>query len=226
MRQSLLTTFDEVHILDLGGASGSTYDDGNDENVFDITIGVAVTILAKTGGPQRVRYSRIGGTRIQKYQSLAREKVSEISAEDVHPASPNYFFVPHSIRSADDATFNLCQIFDVFGIGIVTARDALTIAYTAGELITRVRKFESLSIDEAREIFKLGKDVQGWSVARAQEELRETGIDRKSLRRLSYRPFDDRVTYYTGKSNGFVSRPTHDVMKHFFWPMTRLSSTV
>jgi predicted helicase len=67
-------------------------------------------------------------------------------------------------------------------------------------------------------MFKLGKDVQGWSVARAQEELRETGIDRKLLRRLSYRPFDDRVTYYTGKSSGFVSRPTHDVMKHLLRP--------
>jgi predicted helicase len=72
MRQSLLKTFDQVFVFDLGGASGSSYNDGPDENVFDIKVGVAITILAKTGGSHRIRYLRVGGTRIQKYQSLAR----------------------------------------------------------------------------------------------------------------------------------------------------------
>ena len=108
MRQSLLGTFDQIIIFDLGGASGSSHEDGPDENVFDITLGVAITILAKTGSSQRVRYLRLGGSRIQKYHSLARGTIENGSAIDVHPTTPNYFFVPHSILRVCPET--LCGI--------------------------------------------------------------------------------------------------------------------
>jgi hypothetical protein len=214
MRQSLLRTFDQVFFVDLGGASGSSYEDGPDENVFDITVGVAITILAKTGGAQRVRYLRLGGTRIQKYQSLMRESVENSFATEVHPTTPNYFFVPHSILTEGDSFYSLRDIFEVSGVGVITARDALTIAFTSEELSSRIERFADLSVDEARREFRLRKDVQGWSIAEAQEELKRTHADSCLIRRLNYRPFDNRVTYYTGKSNGFISRPTYEVMRH------------
>jgi predicted helicase len=216
MRQSLLRTFDRVYVFDLGGASGSTYDGGPDENVFDITIGVAITIFVKTGGSQWcIQYLRVGGTRIQKYQRLTRETIEHSAGAEVHPTTPNYFFIPHSILSAGEVPcHSLRDIFGVFGMGIITARDALTTAFTADELALRIDRFAGLSVDEARQVFKLGRDVQGWSVAGAQEEITRTHADRRLIQRLKYRPFDDRVTYYTGKSNGFMSRPTHEVMRH------------
>ena len=33
--------------------------------------------------------------------------------------------------------------------------------------------------------------------------------------KLSYRPFDDRWTFYTGKSKGFHCYPRHEIMQHF-----------
>jgi predicted helicase len=215
MRQSLLRTFDQVFVLDLGGASDSTFENGPDENVFDIPLGVAITILAKTGASQRIRYRRVGGTRIQKYQSLTRETVENSSATEVQPTTPNYFFFPHSIQSNEGESFHsLREIYQVFGIGIITARDALTTAFTTEELASRIDRFAGLSVDEARREFGLGKDVQGWSIAKAQEEIKQTHADKHLIRRLNYRPFVNRVTYYTGKSNGFISRPTYEVMRH------------
>ena len=74
--------------------------------------------------------------------------------------------------------------------------------------------FVTLSVDEARRVFNLGRDAEAWSVAGAQAELKHTHTDKRLIQRVNYRPFDNRVTYYTGRSNGFISRPTHDVMKH------------
>jgi hypothetical protein len=219
MRQSLLATFDQVYIFDLGGASGSTYENGPDENVFDITIGVAITIFAKTGNAQGVWYHRVGGTRIQKYEQLAHENLEKTDWIQVCPTTPNYFFVPHSIIGADEtSSYGLRDIFKVFGVGIYTARDALTIAFTAGELASRIKKFAALSIDEARSEFKLGKDAEAWSVEEAQDDLKRSKLNSRLIRGLNYRPFDCRFTYYTGKSNGFVSRPTHEVMRHLLIP--------
>jgi predicted helicase len=204
-----------VYVFDLGGASGSTYEGGPDENVFDITIGVAITIFAKTGKPRQVWYRRLGGTRIQKYQTLAHENVENSDWIPVRPATPNYFFVPHSIAEAEEGSFySLRDIFKIFGVGIYTARDALTTAFTVDELASRIKAFSGLSADEARKEFKLGKDAEAWSVERAQDDIKRTKGDRRLIRKLKYRPFDDRVTYYTGKSSGFVSRPTNEVMRH------------
>jgi predicted helicase len=112
----------------------------------------------------------------------------------------------------------LRDVFAVFGVGIITARDALTTAFTTEELASRIERFAGLSVDEARREFRLGKDVEGWSIAGAQEEIKQTHADRRLIRRLNYRPFVNRVTYYTGKSNGFISRPTYEVMRHLQRP--------
>jgi len=207
-----------VYISDLGGASASTYEGGPDENVFDITIGVAITIFAKTGNPQGVWYRRLGGTRLHKYQLLAHDSLEKADWVQVHPTTPNYFFVPHSIRTDEASFYGLRDVFKVFGVGIYTARDALTTAFTAHDLASRIKKFAELSVDEARTEFKLGKDAEAWSVAGAQDDLKRTKLDSDLIQDLNYRPFDHRVTYYTGKSNGFISRPTHDVMRHLLFP--------
>jgi predicted helicase len=51
MRQSLMTTFDKIYLLDLHGNSKKkeTAPDGSkDENVFDIQQGVAICLMVKT----------------------------------------------------------------------------------------------------------------------------------------------------------------------------------
>jgi hypothetical protein len=53
MRQSLLSTFDQVYVFDLGGASGSTYEGAPDENVFDITVESRSQSLPRPVDPSR-----------------------------------------------------------------------------------------------------------------------------------------------------------------------------
>ncbi len=45
-------------------------------------------------------------------------------------------------------------------VGIVTARDELTIKWTASEMINTVRTFSKLDVDLARQTYNLGQDVR------------------------------------------------------------------
>lgn len=66
----------------------------------------------------------------------------------------------------------------------------------------------------ARLTYNLGKDARDWKVELAQNDLKESGLKRKKIVPILYRPFDLRYTYYTGKSRGFHCRPRPEVMRH------------
>ena len=55
-------------------------------------------------------------------------------------------------------------------VGIVTARDYLTIQWTAEEVEKIINNFVSLSEENAREKYKLGKDTRDWKVSFAQDD--------------------------------------------------------
>ena len=73
MRRSLMNTFDEISILDLHGNSKKKEkapDGGKDENVFDITQGVAICLMVKhtvSKAEKVVYHTDFYGTRSQKY---------------------------------------------------------------------------------------------------------------------------------------------------------------
>jgi hypothetical protein len=106
------------------------------------------------------------------------------------------------------------DIFQVHSVGIVTARDALTIHWTPHEVWTTALNFSRLDPELARQAYNLGRDAQDWKVTLAQEDLKCSGPDRAKIAPILYRPFDVRYTYYTGRSRGFHCRPRPEVMHH------------
>jgi predicted helicase len=60
----------------------------------------------------------------------------------------------------------------------------------------------------------LGDDVRDWKVSLAQEDLEVTGLKKKYIVPILYRPFDIRYTYYTGHSRGFHCMPRPEVMNN------------
>ena len=62
-----------------------------------------------------------------------------------------------------------------------------------------------------RKNYDLDKDGRDWKIITAKNDL----INNKSvLTKVNYRPFDYRLTFYTGKSKGFHSYPRHNIHKH------------
>ena len=222
MRQQLLDTFTNIYLLDLHGNSNKrerTPNGGVDQNVFDIQQGVAIAIFVKetdTLGPAKVWHSDLWGTRDTKYASLSTSDLLATDWQAVEPESPDYRFKPwdKELESEYGHWPSVIEIMPVNSVGIVTARDSLTIHYSRDGVVPIVRDFAELPSETARNKYRLGRDAQDWKIHLAQEDLKSSTISNELVASILYRPFDTRYTYYTGNARGFICRPRRQVMRH------------
>ncbi|WKZ68862.1 MAG: N-6 DNA methylase [Melioribacteraceae bacterium] len=220
MRQSLMNSFDEIYILDLHGNSlkkEKTPDGGKDENVFDIRQGVAIAFfIKKEKKKKQVLHSEIYGTREKKYEWLEKKDINSVKWKELKPQSEFYLFVKSdsSLLAKYNELPKVTEIFPVNSVGIVTARDSLTVQWTKEDVWKTVRNFAKLDPELARQTYKLGNDVRDWKVYLAQKDLTDSGLEKEKIVEVLYRPFDLRYTYYTGNSKGFHCMPRGEVMKN------------
>jgi len=223
MRRSLMDSFGEIYLLDLHGNSlkKETCPDGSkDENVFDIRQGVAIALMIKKKqmkkAPCRVFHAERWDLRGEKYEWLNDNHIKTTNWKELSPASPLYLFIPRDVTRQQhyDRFPGIKEIFPVHSVGIVTARDRLTIHWSPVAAWNTVLNFSRLDPELARQAYQLGKDTQDWKVASAQKDLTDSGPTRERVVPILYRPFDTRYTYYTGKPSGFHCRPRFEVMRH------------
>lgn len=221
MRRSLMNSFDEIYVLDLHGNSmkkEKTPEGNKDENVFDIRVGTAVIFLIKnkSGKRNKIYHSDLWGTRGDKYDWLSENNIKTTKWKEIKPELDFYLFTPEDpkLLKSYQKFYKIKDIFPVNNIGIVTARDSLTIGWTADEIYNRVKNFVRLEPELARQTYQLGVDVRDWKVEFAQKDVRESGLTSDKVVPILYRPFDVRYTYYTGNSRGFHCMPRGEVMYH------------
>jgi len=222
MRQSLMQTFDEIYVLDLHGnlKKEAICPDGSpDKNVFDIQQGVSIGIFVRekdSGAPAKIYHADLYGLRKGKYEWLVENDIKTTAWTELSPNSPYYFFVKRdeSKRKEYEAGYKINDVMVENNVGIVTARDALTIHKTTADVWSAVNDFASLPPEDARKKYLLGEDVQSWKVHLAQADLNTYPLSKNKIMPILYRPFDIRHTYYTGKSGGFICRPIYKVMRH------------
>jgi predicted helicase len=216
MRWNLLKTYDKIYTIDLHGNSNKkeTSPDGSpDINVFDIQQGVAITLFIKTGHKKsndlgRVFHYDLFGKREFKYDFLSDNSMSNINFTELNPTKPYLFFVPKNDTGIDKFNngFKLDELFNVNVTGIVTARDHLVIDDNYNTLLNRIVKFSNpeFTDEQTRTHFfgnkKDGKypagDSRGWSLIQARKKIADNSHP-EFIKKVSYRPFDDRFVYYT-----------------------------
>lgn len=220
MRQSLMNTFDEIYVLDLHGNTKKkeTSPDGSkDENVFDIQQGTAIILMVKgiDTTEKKVSHHELFGPRQIKYDWLDSNQFQAKTYQELSPGSPFYLFRPEATGNEHYLQWkSLPEIFPVNSVGIVTARDGLTIQDTPNQVRKTVHHFASLDPETARAAYQLGKDARDWKVEYAQKDLKDSGLNDANIKPILYRPFDTRYTYYTGKSRGYHCMPRNEVMRH------------
>jgi predicted helicase len=222
MRYKLMQAFDEIYILDLHGNAKkkeTAPDGGRDENVFNIQQGVSINIFVKAGQKKnnalaKVFHHDLYGLQDVKYEYLDKRKLSDIPFAELRPTGPEYFFVPKDSRGKAEYEmgFSVAELFTVNSTGIVTARDEFTIHESKEAVQKVINDFLSITDEEARQKYNLGKDVRDWSVAGARKDLQSGG---HNIVPIAYRPFDIRFTRYSGVSKGFHCNPRRDVMRNF-----------
>lgn len=225
MRWHLLKTFDKIYVLDLHGNSKKkevTPEGKPDKNVFDIQQGVAIVIAVKKNNQEDERvladvfHRDLWGDRKGKYSSLWNATTNGGKWDQLEHRAPQFPFVvrDYAVEAAYQMGFGVQEFMPVNSVGIVTARDALTIDMDKSELWKRVQDFSALEVEEAREKYSLGKDVRDWSVKRAQKDVR-SHLEQTNVVPITYRPFDTRWTFYTGNTRGFMCYPRNEVMRNF-----------
>ncbi len=189
----------------------------------------------------RIHQADLWGSRDYKCDWLETHSLPDTPWQALQPALPQLLLVPRDETDAAEYErgWKVTDIFPVNSVGIVTARDSLTIHFTKESLTHTAERFSKLPVEEARDQFKLGKDVRDWTVAGAQRDLNDTRrpatkadgtalqpeppksawpLDLSRVVPIAYRPFDTRFTYFTGKSKGFHCMPRSQVMQHLSNP--------
>jgi predicted helicase len=228
MRYSLLKSFDEIYILDLYGVARKSDKHDDDENIFGVGQGIAIGFFIKLEKSSQVKnnldnlncrvyYSGMKGSKAGKLKHLEKIKegnIKNVQWERVFPAADFYLFTPGKRVDIYEHFIKVTDIFPVHSVGIVTAKDKLTIKSNKEEMYETVKNFSKVDEAFARHYFKLGDDTRDWKVIEAQKDIMESGIDRNRIVPILYRPFDIRYTYYTGKSRGFLCMPRPALMRH------------
>jgi predicted helicase len=230
MRKHLLETFDEVYILDLHGNSKKNEKPPTgmvDKNVFEIQQGVAISIFVKKKSKSKklgtVYHSEIWGKREEKFKALNTSNLLSINWNKVNYTEPYYFFTPKDFGNKEDyeAGFKIDEVFLESVSGVESVRDELTIHFNKQELEAVIKDFIELDEKEISLKYKTN-DARDWKISRAKKDIISHIDDLSNYRLISYRPFDIRDIFYTGKQNGFVCNSRFNVMKHMLKENTAL----
>ncbi|MFX1251835.1 MAG: type ISP restriction/modification enzyme [Promethearchaeota archaeon] len=223
MRQQLMQTFTSIYILDLHGnirKSERCPTGSRDQNVFDIQQGVCIVFFIKNPAnnvPATIYRLDLWGLRDQKYKFLSSNNLYSLKWQKITPTEPNSSFMndenPEISKEFKEA-WNVSEIFKYVSSGITTSRDSICLQNSADDVWNVVNSLLKYTNDEIRALYDL-KQAQNKLVNRMKNELKQTNLSKDRIKRILFRPFDFRYTYYTGKSNGFLERPRIKLMRHF-----------
>jgi len=217
MRKHLLETFDEIYILDLHGNSKKKEkapDGGKDENVFDIMQGVSISIFVRRAedkkGLGKVYHAELYGKREDKFKALNESDIQTVKWNKLDYSEPYYFFVPKDFGMGEtyNKGFKADELFTIYSSGIETQKDSLVIQFTKQEL-EKVRNDIEFTDDAFIKNTYGIKDSRDWNLKNARQDLQIA----KDIQ-IAYRPFDDRWTFYSGKTKGILAYPRAEVMGH------------
>lgn len=207
MRASLLRTFDKIYILNLHGNSikKETAPDGSkDENVFDIRIGVSIIIAIKKSADikwSQVKYAELYGTRNNKFKALDNNEVQFI---DITPDKEKALFIPQISNGMSnyEQGISLLELFPATTTGIDTGNDEFALSNDKNMILNKIDIIKNAQYDN--EILELiGKLYYGQTIEKLKYDVKTDG----NIVKVDYRPFEQKYTYYTGISGGWLSRP-------------------
>ncbi|EDP6869276.1 N-6 DNA methylase [Campylobacter upsaliensis] len=231
MRESLYKSFDEIYILNL---HGSDKDAKNDENVFDIKIGVCISLFIKyKNEPSKGATIFYASTaqkgifkRAEKFallDDMAQRGLNAIKWERLSLNEPYFWFVPKSFESEEYEDFwalasnkalgDKRAVFSGYGSGVKSRNDNLLIQLNFSKIKKMVEDMQKLSeID----IIKKYNSAKSWRVE--EQRINFKNAKDKDFLKIAYRPFDTQFIFYPlDKINKIIPRGDDRklLMEHF-----------
>lgn len=233
MRESFFENFDKIYILNLHGDNEK--DDKEDENVFDIRVGVCISLFVKypksTHSPCEVLYYSTADNKIFKRKDkfallneVAFKGLDCLSWKQLECNEPYFWFIEKNLHDeeyesfwalAEDKALKDCKaIFEVFNSGIDTnvARYGFVYGFNQECIKESVETFINMSANDLRELYQIDDSKsRDWKVEWAKDDIMN---NQGQYIKVSYRPFDFRYSYYTGTQCGFMANPGRRVLSN------------
>ena len=235
MRKSLLEQFSKVAILDLLGSGRRGDATDLDENVFDILQGVAICVCSQSSGSNDmsgVAAGKLQGNRAFKFESLLCLDMADLVVTQPVVQAPLFLFATSSDEVDQSKLWPINEVVGrgqghadrnfSFAGGFKTRQDSFTVAYDEKQLKRRIAELGDESLTEAtlRSKYSLCSTVHfDFEAARAAAK---SGKLSKSIRKLRYRPFDDRPMIWARE---VLCEPQTSVTKYFDRPNLCLSTS-
>ena len=220
MRQSLMESFSEIHVLDLHGSTRKRErapDGGRDEPVFNIQQGVAIILAVRepdTAGPAEIFHYDIYGLYEEKERFLGEHDVESTDWTPLEPRTPYYLFVPMDYALAEEYErgWKVTEMMPVNGVGMTTARDHVVIDHEKEQLLERAMLFRDSTDSDAELCRQLNiPQKKGWNIPNARRLIREETNLSQYIKPMLYRPFDNRLIFY---HDSLVWRTVKQIMRH------------
>ncbi|EJQ4636716.1 N-6 DNA methylase [Campylobacter upsaliensis] len=231
MRESLYKSFDEIYILNL---HGSDKDAKNDENVFDIKIGVCISLFIKyKNEPSKGATIFYASTaqkgifkRAEKFallEDISQRGLNSIKWEELSLDEPYFWFVPKIFESEEYEDFwalasnralgDKRAVFSGYSSGVKSRNDNLLIQLNFSKIKKMVEDMQKLSeID----IIKKYNPAKSWRVE--EQRINFKNAKDKDFLKIAYRPFDTQFIFYPlDKINKIIPRGDDRklLMEHF-----------
>jgi hypothetical protein len=209
MRWNLLQSFSKLWVLDLHGNSNKkeTAPDGTkDENVFDISQGVAISLFVRPetqAVTRSVSLSDLWGSRsgstAGKFNWLTEHSCRETPWNDTTPNEPLFLFKKSggTVQNEYEAYPSLADVMPLYSMGIKSSRDELVLDFEPAPVLERIERFRSAQVSDEAICEQMGVPLKkGWNVAKARKDLRALKQLSPHIRRFLYRPLDWRPLFY------------------------------
>ena len=214
MRQSLLSTFDEIFVVNLSNGSRG------DENVFEIMQSVCINIFVKrpeSAGNELATVHRIdlAGKRVGKFEWLNSNDINSIEWQSFTPRGPQYELVDRDWQVGGEYVgyTPINELFLKMSTTVLTARDKFAINFSKDSLISRIREFSDPKVTDETMTTRYGlKSNAHWKLGERRTEFHLKRLDPGSIvEKYDYRPFDTRWLAY---DDSIVQCTRNVVMRH------------
>jgi len=157
--------------------------------------------------PAQVFHFSLQGKREDKYNFLNENSIASVPWTELDYKEPYYFFVPKDFAEEDEYVkgFKVDELFVEIGSGVSTLRDKYCIHFNKIELQNLINDFVNKSENQLIQEYNI-QDSRDWSLNKAINDLKKNH-NKDLYHKILYRPFDFRLTFYTGQSKGFIGVP-------------------
>jgi predicted helicase len=162
----------------------------------------------------KVYHSEIWGNRDYKYNWLNKNDVKTTKWKKLKPKSEFYLFIPRDeeLLKQYQTYPKITDIFPVNSVGVVTARDNFVIDFDRNTLRRRIMQFRDKKLPDEiiQQTYDL-KDKTNWEFKDARESIMKDDNWEKAIKKILYRPFDERWIFY---HDAVIERSRREVMQH------------